>query len=433
MKKNAIILAAGQGSRMKSKKAKVLFEILDKPMLRCVYDHLINAEVTNIIPVIHPSRKNVLDVLPENVVYAEQNETLGTGHAVKQARNLLCDQDGITIVVAGDQPLINDHEIKNLIDYHVSNDCDMTMMTAILDNPTGYGRVVKNGFQVDRIVEQKDLENGQYDIKEVNISTYCFNNKLLFKHIEELENKNAQKEFYVTDLVEIFNNHDLKVGSVPISNRDFSIGINDLKMLAKANKIMRDYVNDIHLENGVEIIDPSNTYIGYDVEIDSDVVIFPNTIISGKSKVGKGSIIKSSYIYDSIIGENVEVGPYAHLRNNAVVGDGCRIGNFVEVKKSTLSSGVKAAHLTYLGDATIGKNTNIGCGTITVNYDGVNKYQTVIGENAFIGSNVNLIAPVEIGNNALIAAGSTVAIDKVNDNALVVARSREYIKENYKK
>ncbi len=432
MKKNAIILAAGMGSRMKSKKHKVLFEVLDKPMVKCVYDNLVSAGIDRVIVVVNPNHMEVLDPLPKDVEYVFQKEQKGTGHATMQAAELLQDQEGITIIVAGDQPLINDYEVNQLVEYHESNKCDMTLMTATVDDPTGYGRVVKTGFQVERIVEQKDLEADQYKINEVNISTFCFNNKYLFNFINEIGCQNAQNEYYLTDLVEIFNKHDLRIGSIPISDNEFSIGINTLRSLAKANQIMRRYVNEKHMSNGVEIIDPDNTYIGYDVKIGHDTVIYPGSVIMGKTTIGNMCKVMSSYIYDSTIGDAVSVGPYAHIRQEAIIGDGCRIGNFVEVKKSVLETGVKSAHLSYLGDSTIGEKTNIGCGVITANYDGKNKHQTVIGKESFIGCNVNLVAPIKIGSNVLVAAGSTVTKD-IEDEALVIARSREYIKDNYNK
>lgn len=449
MNVKALILAAGQGSRMKSDKPKVLFEVLDKPMIRCVYDSLHNAGVERIIPIINPERTQVLDCLPDNVEYVFQKETNGTGHAVLQASDLLANEDGITVIVAGDQPLINEHEISSLIEYHTVNNCDMTMLTAIKENPSGYGRVIKGGFQVQKIVEQKDLEDDQFKIKEVNISTYCFNNKLLFECINDINNKNAQNEYYITDLVEIFNKRNLRVGSIPISDNKFSIGVNDLEGLAIANTIMKDFINLQHLKNGVQIVDPNNTYIGMDVEIGNNTVILPGTTITGISTVGCGCVInasqiknscirsgakvESSYVYDSVIGENSTVGPYAHIRAKSLISNDCRIGNFVELKNAILDDNVKSAHLTYLGDCEIGSKTNIGCGTITVNYDGVNKFKTIIGKESFIGSNVNLIAPIKIGNNVKVAAGSTVAVNVINDDALVIARSREVIKENYNK
>lgn len=432
MKKSAIILAAGNGSRMKSDKHKVLFEILDKPMVKCVYDNLKNVGIERIVVVANPRHLEVLEPLDDNVEYVLQEEQKGTGHAAMQANDLLADDDGITIIVAGDQPLINDLEIEQLIKYHTSNKCDMTLMTAKLDDPTGYGRVIKDGFQVKKIVEQKDLVADQYNIDEVNISTFCFNTKLLFKYIKEIECENAQNEYYITDLVEIFNNHELRIGSIPISDNEFSIGINTLTSLAEANKIMKRYVNNKHMANGVEMIDPDNTYIGYDVKIGHDTIIYPNSVIMGQTKIGNNCKVLSSYIYDSSIGDNVSVGPFAHIRGNASIDDNCRIGNFVEVKNSVLNEGVKSAHLSYLGDSEIGSKTNIGCGVITANYDGKDKHKTVIGKKAFIGCNTNLIAPINVGNNVLIAAGSTVSKD-IKDGSLVVERSKVVVKENYNK
>ncbi|MFV0499046.1 MAG: bifunctional UDP-N-acetylglucosamine diphosphorylase/glucosamine-1-phosphate N-acetyltransferase GlmU [Bacilli bacterium] len=449
MKINALILAAGKGSRMKSNKPKVLFEILEKPMISCVYDNLKNAGVERIIPIISPDRMEVLNVLDSEIEYVYQKETKGTGHAVLQAKDKLANEDGVVVIVAGDQPLIDENEIKSLINYHITNNCDMTMLTAIIEQPNGYGRVIKDGFQVQKIVEQKDLQSHQFKINEVNISTYCFNNKLLFEMIDKIDNSNAQDEYYITDLVEIFNNNGFRVGSIPISNNNLSIGVNDQEGLTLASRISKEVTNLKHLKNGVQIIDTNTTYIGCDVIIGNDTIIYPNSIITGNTVIEsnciingsqiKNSLIESgtsvitSFISDSKIGSNTTVGPYAHIRAKTEVSDNCRIGNFVEIKNSYLSDNVKAAHLSYLGNSDIGDNTNIGCGVITVNYDGINKHKTQIGSDCFIGSNVNLIAPIKIGNKVKIGAGSTVAIEEVDNDTLVIARSRETIKKNKEK
>lgn len=431
MKINALILAAGQGTRMKSSKSKVLFEVIDKPMIKCVYDNLLDAGVNRIIPILHPDRLDVINYIDTDE-YVVQHETLGTGHAVMQAKNVLVAEEGLTIVLAGDQPLISGKDIKNLINYHKKNKCDLTLMTAILDEPFGYGRVIKDGEQVLRIVEQKDIQDVSENVDEVNISTFCFNNQLLFKHIDEIKDDNNQKEFYITDIVEIFNSHGLNVGSISIEDNKDSIGVNDLKTLAIVNEIVKNDINTKLMNEGVHIIDPSNTLISLDAKIGAGTIIYPNSVILGNSVIGNNCVIKSSYIIDSQIGNSVEVGPYAHIRQEAIIGDECRIGNFVEIKKSVLDKGVKSAHLTYLGDSEIGHNTNIGCGVITVNYDGKNKHKTVIKENCFIGSNVNLIAPITIGHHSKVAAGSTITKD-TDPYDLVIERSEAIVKKEYYK
>ncbi len=432
MKKNAVILAAGKGTRMNSKYPKVCQLVLDKPMIRSVFDSLEKLNFDRIIPVVGYRADDVMDVLPEGSLFRVQEEQLGTGHAVMQASDILSDEEGLTFVIAGDQPLITSKSIQQLLDFHVSENNDMTLMTAKLDNPYGYGRIIRDGSQILRIVEQKDATPDQLSISEVNISVMLFDNKKLFEFIGSVDTKNKQGEYYLTDMLEIFNQNNLKVGGIAIEDNNEAIGVNDKVVLAQVNKIKKQYINEKHMRNGVTIIDPDNTYIGEDVIIGSDTVIHPGSVIYGKTIIGEECDIKSSYIIDSEIGSQVTIGPFAHLRNQAVIGDRCRIGNFVEVKKSTLDEDVKSAHLTYIGDATVGKNVNFGCGVITVNYDGVNKYKTVIEDNAFIGSNVNLIAPIKIGSNALLAAGSTFNQD-VPANALAIARSRQTIKNGYKK
>ena len=432
MKKFAIILGAGKGTRMKSKLPKVCQLVLDKPMIKCVYDSLDRLSFDKIIPIVGYQSEAVLNTLPNDVDYRIQAEQLGTGHAAMQAQDILENEDGITFVIAGDQPLITSESIEKLMNYHLEAKNDMTLMTAKLDNPFGYGRIVREGNQILRIVEQKDASEEEKQINEVNISVMLFDNKKLFKYISTVNTNNKQGEYYLTDMLTIFNEQGLKVGGIAIDDNNEAIGVNDKLVLAEVNKIKQKYVNRKHMLNGVTIVDPSNTYIGEDVEIGSDTTIFPGSVIYGKSIIGEETEIKSSYIMDSKVGNGSVVGPYAHLRNDAVVGDNCRIGNFVEIKNSTLDVGVKSAHLAYIGDAEVGRNVNFGCGAITANYDGKSKHKTVIQENAFIGSNVNLVAPITIGSNALLAAGSTINKD-VPSNALGIARSRQTIKEGYKK
>jgi bifunctional UDP-N-acetylglucosamine pyrophosphorylase/glucosamine-1-phosphate N-acetyltransferase len=280
------------------------------------------------------------------------------------------------------------------------------------------------------MVEEWDATDEQKQIKEVNLSVYCFDNKLLFKHIDELDNNNNKKEYYINDMVMVFNRHGYMVEAMKTSNLKETIGINDKVALAQATKDLQTQINQAHMLAGVTMIDPNNTYIGPDVTIGAGTVIYPNTIIEGTVSIGKNCVIESSYIRDSQIGDEVTIGPFAHIRNQSVIKNKVRIGNFVEVKKSTLDDGVKAAHLTYLGDSLIGKHVNIGCGTITVNYDGKLKHQTVIEANAFIGSNVNLIAPVTIGAGAKVAAGSTITEDVPKDS-FAIARERQTTKVGY--
>jgi bifunctional UDP-N-acetylglucosamine pyrophosphorylase/glucosamine-1-phosphate N-acetyltransferase len=401
-------------------------------MIRCVYDSLNQLDFDQIIPIVGYGADEVLKVLPDGVVHRVQEEQLGTGHAVMQASDLLKGKEGLTFVIAGDQPLITPESISRLLAFHVENKNDMTLMTAKLDNPYGYGRIIRDGDQILRIVEQKDATNNELNVNEVNISVMLFDNEKLFEYIDSVDTENKQGEYYLTDMLTIFNEQGFKVGGIAIEDNNEAIGVNDKVVLAQVNKIKQEYVNEKHMLNGVTIVDPQNTYIGEDVVIGADSIIFPGSVIYGVSEIGTDSEIRSSYIMDSKVGNNVTVGPFAHLRGKAVVGDDCRIGNFVEIKKSTLANEVKAAHLAYVGDAEVGTNVNIGCGVITVNYDGVNKHKTIIHDNAFVGSNVNLIAPVTIGANALLAAGSTIH-DDVPADALAIARNRQTVKKGYKK
>jgi bifunctional UDP-N-acetylglucosamine pyrophosphorylase/glucosamine-1-phosphate N-acetyltransferase len=433
MKKNAIVLAAGKGTRMKSDLPKVVHEVLGKPMVKCVYDNLKKSGVDRIIPVIGFKKEEIEKVLPAGIDYAIQAEQLGTGHAVLMAEEFLKDEEGVTIVLAGDQPLISDESIQKVIDFQLNNNVGMSLLTAENPTPFGYGRIIRDeAGNVVKIVEQKDCTEEEARTTEVNISTFCFDNKLLFKYIHEIGTNNAQGEMYLTDLVEIFIKHGHLVGAVKADSLEETIGINDKVALAKATNIKKRLVNERLMRDGVTIIDPENTYIHEDVEVGSGTIVYPGTYIMGESKVGMDCEIKSSYIIDSEVGDGVVVGPFAHLRGHAVVKDNCRIGNFVEIKKSTLDENTKAAHLTYVGDAEVGKNVNFGCGVITVNYDGKNKHKTIIEDNAFIGSNVNLVAPVTVGEGALLAAGSTVNKDVPSD-ALAIARSKQTNKEGYAK
>jgi len=428
MQMRAILLAAGKGSRMKDNTAKVLTPILGKPFLQYVIDACLEAGIQDIYPIVGYQKDEVIEQIQATSFFT-QEPLLGTGHAVMQARTLR-EEPGLTIVMAGDQPLIQSQTINNLIVLHQKNNNALTLLT--VDNPTpfGYGRVITQGRKVLSMVEEWDATEEQKLIQEVNLSVYCFDNRLLFQHIDELTNHNNKEEFYINDMVMVFNHHGYSVEAMKTTNFKETIGINDKIALAKATKDMQSMINERHMLNGVTLIDPGVTYIGPDVSIGAGTIIYPNSVIEGNVTIGQGCTIESSYIRDSIIGNHVTIGPFAHIRNQTVIGDDVRIGNFVEVKKSNLDNGVKAAHLTYLGDSTIGQQVNIGCGTITVNYDGVAKHQTVIEAGAFIGSNVNLIAPITIGKGAKVAAGSTVTED-VPAQSLAIARPRQTTKVGY--
>lgn len=426
----ALILAAGKGTRMKDDLPKVLTPLLGKPFIQYVIDALQGAGIQDIYPIVGYKQELIRQQIQATDFFV-QEELLGTGHAVQQAIPSLQKELGLTIVIAGDQPLISSSTIQQLVQMHQDNKNQLTLLTVTNPNPYGYGRVITKGHDVLKMVEEWDATDEERFITQVNLSVYCFNHEVLVKHINELSNNNRKQEFYINDMVSIFNDYGYKVQALNTDKFEETIGINDKLALAEATKTLQTMINTSLMKQGVTLIDPDHTYIGPDVEIGPGTIIYPNTVIEGPSKVGSFCTIESSYIRDSVIGDHVQVGPFAHIRNQSVIADRVRIGNFVEVKKSRLGKDVKSAHLTYLGDATIGERTNIGCGVITVNYDGVHKHQTVIKEDAFIGSNVNLIAPVTIGKNALVAAGSTIT-DDVEDNALAIARSRQTNKEGYR-
>ncbi|XMB85742.1 bifunctional UDP-N-acetylglucosamine diphosphorylase/glucosamine-1-phosphate N-acetyltransferase GlmU [Mycoplasmatota bacterium WC44] len=426
-----LILAGGKGTRMNDDLPKVAQKILGKEFVNYVYDALKHAGIENVYPIVGYKREIVLSCM-NNPVHFVQEEQLGTGHAVQMAYEELHDKDGICFVIAGDQPLITSESIKEVIKVHKENKNQLTLLTAVSPNPYGYGRIVRNGSEVLKIVEEKDASDEEKLINEVNISTFCFDNKLLFKYIKEIRNENAQKELYLTDILEIFKTEGLKVEAVKALTYEETIGISDKVDLAKATGFLKDKINNKHMRNGVTIVDPNNTYIGPDVEVGKGTIIYPGCVFEGNVSIGESCTVQSSCIFDSSIGDNVTVGPFAHIRQNSELGNNIRIGNFVEIKKSKLSDGVKSAHLTYLGDSEIHEGVNIGCGTITVNYDGKNKHKTVIEKGAFIGSNANLIAPITIGENSKVAAGSTVTDDVPNDS-LAIARERQTNKKDYYK
>lgn len=450
MDRYAIILAAGKGTRMKSSTYKVLHPVLGKPMISHIIANLNDLQLKEKIVVVSEDAFEVRELLKDEVEFVVQKEQLGTGHAVKMAKSLLENKKGVTLVLCGDTPLITSNTLKMLLEKHINSNADATILTTRYTNPFGYGRIVRdsNG-DVIRIVEEKDATNEERMIKEINTGTYCFNNQVLFTALEEINNNNQQNEYYLTDVIKIIRNNDGKVSAFLTDDIEETIGINDRIALEKANQILRKRINENLMKNGVSIIDSNTTYISSDTFIGQDTVIYPGTILMGCNKIGKNCHIgpyteiensqigddvkiKHSVISDSIIGNNTKVGPFARFRNHVIIGDNVNIGNFVEVKNSTMGSNSKAAHLSYIGDSEIGNNVNLGCGVITVNYNGKEKNKTIIKDNAFIGCNSNLIAPVTIEDNAYIAAGSTIN-QNVPKDSLAIARSKQVNKIGYAK
>lgn len=443
--KSAVVLAAGKGTRMKSTLNKVMHPVLNKPMIGHIISSLKKCDVDRIVVVVGHGANSVKEYLGDGVEYVLQEPQLGTGHAVMQARGLE-GFGGDTIVLCGDGPLIQSETIAAAFEANIGNAC--TVLTAQLDDGQRYGRIVRgvNGM-VEKIVEAKDCSEEELKITEINTGIFCFNNKALFEGLKSITNDNAQDEYYLTDLVEIFNIKGERVNAMIVDDPDETMGVNDRIDLSKAAQWMKRHINHKHMLNGVTIMDVENTYIDADVTIGEDSIIYPNVHIQGNSVIGRGveilpnsfirnaqigdgTSIDSSKIVESIVGAHVTVGPMSHLRNHTEIADNCRIGNFVEFKNSYFGEGSKCAHLTYIGDSDFGKKINVGCGVVTVNYDGKNKFRTTVKDGAFIGSNCNLIAPVTVGENVLLAAGSTIT-DSVDDGDMAIARSRQTIKKGF--
>ncbi|WPK12954.1 bifunctional UDP-N-acetylglucosamine diphosphorylase/glucosamine-1-phosphate N-acetyltransferase GlmU [Lysinibacillus louembei] len=444
----AIVLAAGQGTRMKSKLYKVLHPVCGKPMVEHVINHIETLDVHRVVTVVGHGADKVQEQLGDKSEYVLQAEQLGTAHAVQQAEAILGNLEGITLVVCGDTPLIRPETMKALVDFHREQNAKATILTAIAEDPTGYGRIIRNeGGQVAQIVEHKDATSEQHLVKEINTGTYCFDNKLLFETLKLVNNDNAQGEYYLPDVIEILQKQQEIVAAYVTKDFNETLGINDRFALSQAEELMRARINERHMRNGVTIINPATTHISADAVIGSDTIILPGTIIEGvtvigedceigpnshiiDSQIGQNTTVHSSVVKSSVIGDKVAVGPFAHIRPESTLGNNVKIGNFVEVKKSQIQDESKVSHLSYIGDAEIGKNVNIGCGSITVNYDGKNKYKTIIEDDVFVGCNTNLVAPVTVRKNAFIAAGSTIT-KEVPEDALAIARARQENKLGY--
>ena len=449
MRTTAIILAAGQGTRMKSKLPKVLHKVLGKPMVQWVIDCLTAAGVTDKITVLGHGAEQVATVVGEQTSIVYQTEQLGTGHAVMQGVKALGAENDCVIVICGDTPLLQADTIKSLLAKHNAERNMVTVLTAQASDPTGYGRIVRNGAQIEAIVEQKDATEEEKTITEINTGTYCFNQQFLLQYLPTLTTNNAQKEYYLTDLIKIANQNQFPVGGYQLDDFSESLGVNNRVQLAQAEQVLRQRkCNEVMLA-GVTLIDPASTYIGADVVIGSDTIIYPNVVLEGATVIGSDNVIgmncrfvdsiigdnndiQSTTIVESTVGNGCKIGPMAYLRPGTVLADQVKIGDFVELKKSQIGTGTKIPHLSYVGDAVVGSSVNIGCGTITCNYDGVNKYQTTIKDNAFIGSNTNLVAPVVVEEKAFIGAGSTITKD-VPADTLAVVRGELRLKADWSK
>lgn len=449
MKKYAIILAAGKGTRMKSELPKVLHKVADKPMISHVIENFKALSLDESFVVVGFGSDKVIDALPDYTRFVEQFEQKGTGHAVAMVRPLLGTAEGITIVGYGDMPLITKESLQKLMKFHEISGSAVTVLTGIATNPFGYGRIIRENGEIVKIVEQKDATEEERKIQEVNTGIYVFDNHKLFLALSRLNTNNTQGELYLTDVIEILKTIGEKVSGYTLENFDESLGVNDRVQLAQAEKTFRARINLKHMLNGVTLIDPDTTYIGADVTIGTDTIIEGNVTIKGKTVIGRkclitnGSRIEDSTIYGNVTINNSTVegstmerqsdcGPYAHLRLGTVLHEEVHIGNYVEVKSSSLGRATKAGHLTYIGNAVVGEKVNFGAGTITANFDGKNKFLTEIEDFAFIGSNSTIIAPVHIGRNAVTAGGSTITRD-VAENSVAIGRSRQIDKNGLAK
>ncbi len=444
----ALILAAGKGTRMKSDLPKVMHRVAGETMVTHVTTTAKEAGALQCVVVVgHGFDLVVKELEQENVDVVVQHEQLGTGHAVMVAEDNLPD-DGDVVVLCGDTPLLTAATIINLRGQHAAMGAAVTILTTMLDNPFGYGRIVRDkAGQVSKIVEEKDASEADKAVCEINSGVYCFDAKYLKRALKELTCDNAQMEYYLTDVVPAINRSGGKVGSYITDNSSEILGINDRIQLAKAEGIMRRRIAEDLMRSGVTIIDPALTFIHRLAKIGKDTIIHPGVTIEGASVIGRACVLRgnsrimdchigdaceleSSVVLDSYVGDGVKIGPYAYIRPGSKIGNAVKIGDFVEIKNSRIGDGSKVPHLSYVGDADVGEGVNIGAGTITCNYDGVKKHRTIIGDNSFIGSNSSLIAPLVIGENSYVGAGSAISKD-VPSGALAVTRNPQRTVENY--
>jgi bifunctional UDP-N-acetylglucosamine pyrophosphorylase/glucosamine-1-phosphate N-acetyltransferase len=438
---SAVILAAGAGTRMKSSSPKVLHKLSGKALIRWVIDCVSKLKPDNIVLILGHKSEIVEKSLQDlKVKFVYQKEQLGSAHALMQAQNVFDKYNGNILVLSGDVPMIKSHTIKSLLKRHEKDNNSITVLAAKVADPFGYGRIIRNGNELIKIVEQKDASADEKLINEINGGIYCFD-KNVWTALSNVKPNNAKKEYYLTDTVEIIKKENKRAGLFTIDNEIEIRGINNRTQLAEAEKIIQNIKVRELLESGVSIINPENVYISQDAKIGADTVVYPGVfigvnVIIGKncsiegsshiinSKIGDNVNIKYSYINGALIKNNAQIGPFSHIRPDSILGENVKVGNFSETKKSNIGKNVKVNHLSYIGDAQIDNDVNIGAGTITCNYDGKNKHKTIIGAGSFVGSNVNFIAPVKVGKNVLIAAGSTITRDIPSAN-LAIARQRQ--------
>lgn len=445
-----LILAAGEGTRMRSQKPKVLHQVCGENILDYVVDASRDAGILDIAVIVGFQAEMVKESLsPQQETYYQKDQ-LGTGHAVLQALPFFEKLQGNLIVLVGDAPLIRAETIKGLVLAHETGGYAATVLTAEFEEPTGYGRMIKNrSGELQKIVEEKDADPEEKQIKEINSGMYCFDAQALILALKELKTDNSQGEYYLTDVIEIMRKTGKTAGTYVTPDPEDIQAINSRVQLAEAEAVMRKRINHKLMDAGVTMIDPATTYVGNRVLVGQDTILYPGVILEGETvigedcligansrlvhtKIGNNVTIQSSTILESSVDDYTTVGPYAYIRPGSEIGKHCKVGDFVEVKNSTMADGAKASHLTYIGDGDVGENVNLGCGTVFVNYDGKKKYRTIVEKNAFVGCNTNLIAPVTVKEGAYIAAGSTIT-DDVPEDSLAIARARQVNKVGYLK
>ena len=441
---HVVILAAGQGTRMKSALPKVVHPIAGQPMIEHVLRTAGSVAPATITLVVGHHAEAIQGFLEgrQGLQFVRQVPQLGTAHALQQAEALLAGRTGTLVLLSGDVPLLRAATLGRLIERHHAAAAAATVVTALVERPYGYGRIIRSGGRIARIVEERDASSSERRVKEINSGIYAFDLLPLFDALREVRSRNVQGEYYLTDLIAVYRRHKLPVETLVVDDPREILGVNSRRELAEVSAIMRQTKNEELMAAGVTIIDPASTYIDPDVVVGADTVIHPGVVIQGHSRIGAACEIHAyvriadteladrvtihnfCLIVGARVADGAAIGPFAHLRPSTEIGQGAKIGNFVELKKTVLGAGSKANHLSYLGDATIGANVNVGAGTITCNYDGQKKHETVIEDGAFIGSDTQLIAPVRVGKGAYVAAGSSITGD-VPPGALGIGRGRQ--------
>ncbi|MFQ6083037.1 MAG: bifunctional UDP-N-acetylglucosamine diphosphorylase/glucosamine-1-phosphate N-acetyltransferase GlmU [Candidatus Aminicenantia bacterium] len=449
----SIVLSAGQGTRFKSERIKILHKLLDKPMVCLVLECLKKINPEKILVVVGYQKEEVIEELsPYGVEFVWQKEQLGTAHAVMCAEKILKEnKEKDLLVLNGDVPLLQPDLLVKLIRHHQKNNFSVTLVTAEIDSPKGYGRIVRNDQgQIVKIVEDKDARPLQKKIKEINAGIYLFKILDLLSALPYVSNKNIKKEYYLPEVVEILAEKDKSIGEIKTDRVEDILGVNTRYELSQAVRILRERKIKALAESGVTFLDPATTWIDLGVKIEPDTVIYSQVIIEKNTRIGKGcsiypfvhiinsqignrvKILSSTMIEESIIEDKAQIGPFTHLRPKTIIKSKAKVGNFVEMKNTIFGKGSKAGHLSYLGDSEVGEGVNIGAGTVTCNFDGFKKYKTLIESGAFIGSGAELVAPIKIGREAYIGAGSTITKD-VKPYSLAVARGKQISKLDWVK